>query len=588
MILQELTRCYDRMLAAGEAPEFGFGMQKVHYAMTIDEAGNRVGDPATLAEPEKGRVVPVELKVPDPVERSSNVEANFAWDNTKYVLGADAGGSPKRTLECFAAFRQRCRDVGGDLDDAGMRALLRFLDGWNPEDAPQLPDWERMAGLNVVFRLAGERRYIHERPAVREAWLDYMERQAWDVRADCLITGGRTRAVRLHKKVKGLIGGQTGGAPLVSFNADAFESYAKHGRTGNALNAPIGELAAFKYATALNRLLAADSPRRMRVGENMYVFWADGPCARQVETLWATVMVDSTAMEEAALRNSFENLRNGQPPVEGWSPEATFDILGLGPNAARVVVRYWRSSTAGEVFDRVRRHYDDLAIARRFDNEPEFPTLWQLLGATRRTGSAEPAKAPLIDAFLRAVLDGADYPRALQGAVLARVRAERRVGYLRAALLKAFMARLFRRRSDHPDRMELTMTVNTGTDNIAYRLGRLFAVLEKTQQAARPGVNATLAERYLSAASNSPRAIFNLLLRKVQNDLKIIGREQGGGLAHWFRRQIEDIMAGLDAFRPPVPGLPDRFSPDQASLFLVGYYQQLAEKKDKTESRDDS
>ena len=38
----------------------------------------------------------------------------------------------------------------------------------------------------------------------------------------------------------------------------------------------------------------------------------------------------------------------------------------------------------------------------------------------------------------------------------------------------------------------------------AYRMGRLFAVLEKIQEEASPGINATIRDRYYGAASSTP------------------------------------------------------------------------------------
>lgn len=49
---------------------------------------------------------------------------------------------------------------------------------------------------------------------------------------------------------------------MASFNLDAFESYQKE----QGLNAPVGEWDAFRYCTALNKLLA-DDRRRVQVGE---------------------------------------------------------------------------------------------------------------------------------------------------------------------------------------------------------------------------------------------------------------------------------------------------------------------------------
>ena len=49
--------------------------------------------------------------------------------------------------------------------------------------------------------------------------------------------------------------------------------------------------------------------------------------------------------------------------------------------------------------------------------------------------------------------------------------------------------------------------------DVPYRLGRLFAVLERIQQQAQPGINATIRDRYYGAASTTPVAVFTTLLR---------------------------------------------------------------------------
>ena len=49
--------------------------------------------------------------------------------------------------------------------------------------------------------------------------------------------------------------------------------------------------------------------------------------------------------------------------------------------------------------------------------------------------------------------------------------------------------------------------------DVPYRLGRLFAALERIQQEAQPGINATIRDRYYGAASTTPVAVFTTLLR---------------------------------------------------------------------------
>jgi len=43
------------------------------------------------------------------------------------------------------------------------------------------------------------------------------------------------------------------------------------------------------------------------------------------------------------------------------------------------------------------------------------------------------------------------------------------------------------------------MGLDLSNMNVGYRLGRLFAVLEKTQEEANPGINATIRDRFYGA-----------------------------------------------------------------------------------------
>lgn len=105
-------------------------------------------------------------------------------------------------------------------------------------------------------------------------------------------------------------------------------------------------------------------------------------------------------------------------------------------------------------------------------------------------------------------------------------------------------------------------------DNInpGYLLGRLFATLEKIQEEANPGLNATIRDRYYGAASSTPAAVFSTLIRLSKHHLSKLS----GGLAVSRERLIGDIMNGFDA-----DSFPPRILPlsDQAR-FALGYYHQ--------------
>lgn len=97
----------------------------------------------------------------------------------------------------------------------------------------------------------------------------------------------------------------------------------------------------------------------------------------------------------------------------------------------------------------------------------------------------------------------------------------------------------------------------------SYRLGRLFAVLEKIQEESSPGINATIRDRFYGAASGTPGTVFPTLLRLKNHHLGKLGK----GRAIQMERLVAEIMEGLDDFPPHM------LMPDQGR-FAIGYYHQ--------------
>jgi CRISPR-associated protein Csd1 len=243
MILQALNNYYQRLKddPAIDIPLIGFGRQKIHFCLVIDQEGKVV-----QVKDIRGRLgkksVPVELTVPQiGKKRAAGIDPNFTWDNTSYVLGVDNKGKNNRTRECFEYFKKLHHEIGDQIKDEGLEALLKFVDTWKPEQIRELQHCVEMIGMNLVFQLDGDRGYIHDRPVVQKAWSQYNEMEGKDYTATCLVSGKIASIALLHPPIKGVKNAQTSGAGVVSFNLKAFESY---GKTQN-YNAPVSQTIAF-------------------------------------------------------------------------------------------------------------------------------------------------------------------------------------------------------------------------------------------------------------------------------------------------------------------------------------------------------
>ena len=108
------------------------------------------------------------------------------------------------------------------------------------------------------------------------------------------------------------------------------------------------------------------------------------------------------------------------------------------------------------------------------------------------------------------------------------------------------------------------MALDKTNDNVGYRLGRLFAVLEKVQEEANPGINATIRDRFYGAASSTPVVVFSHLMKLKNHHLSKL---ENRGRAVNFERSIGEIVEAISGF-PAHLSLPDQ------GRFAVGYYHQ--------------
>ena len=147
--------------------------------------------------------------------------------------------------------------------------------------------------------------------------------------------------------------------------------------------------------------------------------------------------------------------------------------------------------------------------------------------------------------------------------MLFRSRAEHEVTYARAALIKACINRATRY-SNLNSKEELSMSLDEANRNVGYRLGRLFAVLEKIQEEANPGINTTIRDRFYGAASSTPVTVFSTLLKLKNHHLSKLDNR---GRAVNLEKRIGDIMDGLGDF-------PAQLRIADQGRFAIGYYHQ--------------
>ncbi len=570
MILQALHGYYERMCADLDSgmPPYGMSMEDISFALVLDAEGKLQGID-DLRELEGKKLRPRKRLVPIPEKKGNGIKPNFLWDTTSYVLGKDNKGNQERTDHCHVAFIEHVKSYC-ESSDSGLASVLKFLEH-GEKDISCFSNFEEVMGTNVVFRLDGERGFVHERPAARKAWATCLDQRESGLLGQCLITGDRSKPIaRLHPSIKGGRYGVRDAqavASIVSFNKSAFESYGKE----QSINAPVSQEAAFCYVTALNYLLNPTNRQRIIIGDATIVFWAErsSPAEDFLADLFdpdTAISTPETSIDHQTttkIHDLLQAIRAGKRAVDfvpDMDESVRFYLLALAPNAARLSVRFWEMSTVGGLLEKIGTHFKQLEIIPQYDNEPEFPPLWRLLCQTAPLGKSENISPVLAGGMAKAMLTGLSYPQSLLPAVLGRIRAEHAVTYFRAALIKAFLMR--------NKQMEVPVSLDPARTDRPYLLGRLFAVLEKAQEDAVPGANATIKDRYLSSASANPGQVFHMLLKNASNHTAKLRKDsEKKGRAIHYEAMVQDIMNFFDDF-------PKTMSAEEQGLFMIGYYHQ--------------
>ena len=119
------------------------------------------------------------------------------------------------------------------------------------------------------------------------------------------------------------------------------------------------------------------------------------------------------------------------------------------------------------------------------------------------------------------------------------------------------------------------MKLNDETTYQPYLLGRLFAVLEGLQQAANPGINTTIRDRYFNSACATPAMVFPRLVKLAQAHLNKLDTDKCVN----YEKMITELYGAMEESLPAHMALQDQ------GIFQLGYYHQKQKPYTKKEEK---
>lgn len=559
MLLKKLKEYADERMEDPLPPLYS--MTPVAHIVALDSDGRPLSpQPISRIDPSTTRGKRGQEMAAPVVNRSSGLTPLLLADNGQYTFGQTQDDKPEKQQRAekeHAAYREVLDRCAAWTQDPAVLAVQRFYEHGGADQLDLGDEWDYK--LKITFRVQlgdGTACWPIDLLTVQNFWLSEHAPGTAAV-GQCLVCREYKPVLdRLQAKVKGIRGGQSSGTALISANSKAFESY---GLEASKI-APTCQECGEGFTRALNHLLSNDHSRIV-VGNATFVFWT----RQSVAFDFRSHMHEPDAAE---VRTLLESVRTGRRAALG--NDSPFYAAALSASGGRAVVRDWIDTTVDSVARNVARWFVLQQITDPRDEDPagDNPkplSLFQLAASTvaskvRDVGRDLPVTTPR--SLLRSALAGTPLPLDLAYQAVRRCRAERSVTRPRAALIKLV---LLSQESQQP-KEDYMVALEPGHPSAAYHCGRLLAVLQSVQQAALPGVNATIVDRYYGAASSTPATVFGALMRGARPHLTKLKRDRPGAHVN-LQRDIEDVCDQIADWPATLP------LKDQA-LFSLGYYHQ--------------
>jgi CRISPR-associated protein Csd1 len=407
-------------------------------------------------------------------------------------------------------------------------------------------------------------------PVESDAWHDWWREFRDDLNQNaktregmrCFVTGGIHEPLATMPKILRLsdVGGLPTGDAFSCYDKEAFRSYGLE----QSANCAVCEESAFAYRAALNDLIENHSKK---LAGTKVAHWFSHPVRVEDDPF---AWLDSGYSDERQERDAqyaaagmLDAIRTGKRSDLSGN---RYYALTLSGASGRVMVRDWMEGSFEDLLENIESWFADLSIVRRDGTgTAQPPKFMAVMGALVRDLADIPA--PMLAGMWHTAVNRRPIPRSALAQALARARIaiikDDPASHARMGLIRAYHVR------NTTEGEQMTVFLNEDHPNPAYQCGRLMAVLADLQRSALGDVGAGIVQRYYAAASSTPALILGRLTRTSQFHLGKLDP----GLAYWYEGKIAGIWARLEN------NLPMTLNLEEQSLFALGYYQQIADKR---------
>ena len=315
-------------------------------------------------DPELNNIVPLKdgkkpRKAVVPDLRRNGLKPILFADTAEYLFAL--GDRGKERQPAWIAAMQQCFDE--TVSEVVKQVIEQICN--NPPDIPE----EMKPGDRVVITINGD--YIHERPELREYWVNAWSKEQESAPGQCIVTGKETNVLKnkMPYVLKGVPGANTSGALMTSNDKPAFDT---HGLQGMG-NAPISIAVSSDISQTLQYLISNPSTSyRLGYGNKsnqMYVFLGLG------------INPDSLNDRQIVATNQlFVSATTGKVLAQ---PPESVKLLRLKGNAGRVSIVECREEATKDIYDNVNTFYSAQIYGEDIKPLPKWKMLELLVFDTK-------------------------------------------------------------------------------------------------------------------------------------------------------------------------------------------------------------
>ncbi len=440
---------------------------------------------------------------------------------------------------------------------------------------------------NIGFRVQSEGYRIHEKPGVLKdviaKYEAFQEVLLAGKQKKCAICGQTSYPVEdiPHGMIKKVPVGQKAGCALVSYNENAFESYALKGND----NSSICTNCAKTYVEGLNWLLSSGNEIPVKNGkgkekqqfrytnrknfgsDTAMVFWT-----RKNNELPEIDQLEAPNPDDVA--RLIESIISGAEKDSRYLEPDQFYSFTLSGSAARIAIRDWVETSLYNFRGAIAQWFQDIVIVE-YDGElkkmkTHYARLYDLARSCQRRNNDgnydkdDSSLARTATCLWNAALKNTPLPLWILAKALQRARLDKYgVTADRAALIKLIL-----NRNNKGGGFMITEKMQEDSKPVAYICGQIFAKLESIQYAALGDRNAGIRERYFTYALTSPAAAFGRLFNLNSKHFTKLKSEKPG-LAVTLDKELQELCKDINIER-----FPAIFTLEEQGQFAIGYYHQ--------------